>query len=117
MTAATTIRADDLRTLLAAVKLRKYSHGRTPLLAAMSPAPLLECDCHTGRTPAPSWRLQAQTMGASPARVTPISRGFITMLYERVAREQGRQGVVKTWRTGIRALRAEPRYALFGGQA
>lgn len=114
---AATIRAADLSLLLASAKLRKYTAGRTPLLAAMSAAPLLECDCHSGRTPTPSWRFQVQCSGLHAARVTPLQRGYISRLFDQVALHRGRREVVKTWGVGIRTLRAESRYVLFGGQA
>ena len=48
-----TIRADDLALVLGAAKLRRHTAGATCAFAAVSAAPLLEVDCHVGRTPQP----------------------------------------------------------------
>lgn len=118
MTAATqaTISADYVRLLLASAKLRAYTGGRTCLLAAMSPAPKLECDCAHGRRVTDSWRDLSMRSGHSRVRITPISRGHISRLIDRVARERGRAEVIKTWGAGVKALRAEPRFTLHGGK-
>lgn len=111
-----TFSLDSLHTLLASVRLRKYSGGRTCLLAAMSLAPRLECDCHNGRRVPDSWRDMVARAGTSRVSVQPISRGHIQHVIDRVARNGGRAEVLRTWGCGVRALRAEPRYTLHGGR-
>lgn len=108
-----TIRADDLALVLAAAKLRLYTGGRTCSMAAMTPAPLLEIDCHT-RAPTQSWREQVLRTGGAGVRIGPMRRGHISHVYERTRTQSGLPEVYRTWGTGIRALRAEPRHVLNG---
>lgn len=115
MTAAT-IRTADLQLVLAAMKLRRHTAGRTCMLAALTPSPVLDCDCSNGRPVSDTWRQQSLRLGYSGPRIGPVHRGWISRVFERVAC-RGRREVVKTWGTGIRTLRAEPRYALWAGQA
>lgn len=116
MSAVATIRARDLGLLLAAEKLRRWTNGRNCRLCALSEHPTLELDCHYSGSKDPSYRDTARRLGTSPARVWPLQRGRISHVYERVLREHGRGEVLRTWGTGIRALRAEPRHTLYGGQ-
>ena len=113
-TRPTTIRAADLSLVLAYAKLRRHNHGRTCATCALTPAPLLEIDCHT-RAPSKAWREQVQRTGGTWAHVGPMQRGHISTLYERVRLRQGLAEVRRTWGTGLRALRAEPRHVLNGG--
>ena len=115
MSGPATIRAEDLRLVLAAAKLRRHTHGRTCALAALSTGgALLQVDCFSN-PPTASWLQQARRFGASPVRITPLQRGHIARLFERVAQREGRTGVLATWGAGIRTLRAEPRHVLRGG--
>lgn len=113
-----TIRASDLPLVLAAAKARRRNHGRTPQLAALSGCPVIEVDCRSSsHWTRPGLIRAAHKHGTSPARVTPMQRGHIALVYERVAALGGRREVLRTWGSGIRALRAEPRYVLNGGEA
>lgn len=117
-TPTATIRASDLPLVLAAAKLSRWTKGRTCQLAALSAGPVIEVDCRSSsRWTRPGLIDAAKRFGISPARVTPMHRGHIALVYERVNRERGRAEVLRTWGTGIRALRAEPRYVLNGGEA
>lgn len=107
-----TIRAGDLPLILAAVKLRRYTGGRTCQLCAMSEAPTIEVNCRDRRDMRQRMTDHALRLGISPARVMPMQRGEIGQLFERVQRNHGRLEVLKTWGVGIRALKAEPRYVL-----
>lgn len=114
---STTIRADDLALVLGSLKLHRYSRGRTCVLAAMSPAPMIQVDCHCGRPPsADLLQLALRTQGRG-ARIGPLNRGSIAQLYERTLRSRGRAEVQRTWGAGIRALRDEPRHTLRSQQA
>lgn len=106
-----TIRAQDLSLVLGSVKLRNYTNGRTCRLCALSESPVIQLTCRDRR----SSREDAAKWGTTQCRVSPIQRGDIGRLYERVNREHGRREVVKTWGVGIRALQAEPLYILDGG--
>jgi hypothetical protein len=46
----------------------------------------------------------------------PMMRGHIGRLIERTRRVHGLAEINRTWRTGLRALLAEPRHVLRGGE-
>lgn len=106
-----TIRAQDLSLVLGSIKIRKYSRGETALLCALSESPVIQLSCRDWHRS----RAEAARYGRSPLRVSPLQRGDIGDLIDRVARERGRREVVKTWGVGIRTLRNEDRYCLAGG--
>ena len=114
----TTIRADDLRLVLAAHKLRRYSHGRTPALCVLSPGPYLHVDCaSSSEHTRPGLIATAKRLGTSPLHGQLQQRGHIARLIERTRRQHGLAEVKRTWRTGLRALLAEPRHVLHAGAA
>lgn len=106
-----TIRVQDLSLVLASIRVRKYTEGRTCRLCALSEAPAIALTCRDHGLD----RSKAARYGVSPVRCSPIQRGEISTLFERVAREHGRREVLKTWGVGIRVLQAEPKYVLDGG--
>lgn len=113
-----TIRAGDLALVLASVKLARHTQGKTCTLAAMTPAPILEVDCAHGRNPrvySPGFYADAVAFaraGKHRPGVTPMTRGTLGMLIERVARDGGRRELLKTFGVGITELRREPRHTL-----
>lgn len=111
-----TIRLKDLHLVMASVKLRRWNHNDTCLLVALSESSLIQLDCHR-RNVQPSHVEDAIKMGKSPVRVSPMDRGHIATLIERVRWQRGLPEIRKTWGTGIRALLAEPKYVLNGGRA
>lgn len=111
-----TIRLKDLHLVMASVKLRRWNHNDTCLLVALSESSLIQLDCHR-RNVEPSHVENAIKMGKSPVRVSPMDRGHIAALIERVRWQRGLPEIRKTWGTGIRALLAEPKYVLNGGRA
>lgn len=112
MTTAT-IPADKLDLLLASAKLRRWNHGRTAQFCVLSAGPVLTTHCHDRHRA--GIREQAPRFGVSRAIFQPLQRGGIAELFERVRLAHGLEEVRRTWGTGIRALRAEPRYVLNGG--
>jgi hypothetical protein len=113
-----TIRADALQLVLFAHKLRRHTHGGTCQLCALSAAPMIEVDCcSASQWVRPGLIAQAKRFGASHISASLLRRGHISRLYERVRLERGLAEVKRTWRTGLRALRAEPRHVLNGGDA
>jgi hypothetical protein len=110
-----TIRAGDLPLVLASIKLRKYTGGRTCQLCALSEAPLISVDCHDSQRTRERAKAEALRYGRSRARVMPMQRGHIARLIERVQRTHGRRETLHTWAAGIRALLREPRCVLNGG--
>ena len=113
-----TIRAADLSVVLAAAKLRRYNAGRTCQLAALSASPLIEIDCaRNSQWTRPGLRDEARRFGLKQCRNSPLQRGHIALVYERINRQHGRREVLRTWGAGIRSLRAEPQHVLNGGSA
>ena len=111
-----TFPAADLALLAAAAKLRRYTKGRTCQLCVLSGSIAMQVDCHH-RSPSPSALQYARRLPAGAPLVAPMQRGHIGHLYEMVNLRGTRREVQRTWRTGIRALRTEPRYVLNGGRA
>jgi hypothetical protein len=111
-----TIRAEDLDLVLVAHRLRSHTNGRTPALCVLSPGPLLQVDCaSSSEWTRPGLIERAKRIGVARLNGQVMHRGHIGRLYERVRREHGLAEVKRTWRTGIRALLAEPRYVYRGG--
>lgn len=110
------IRAVDVSLVLHAHKLRRYTRGRTCQMCALSPAPMLDVDCNArwGRADLTAASIR---MGLRKCQVSPMQRGYISRVYERVKLRGGRAELLRTWGAGIRALRAEPRHVLNGGEA
>jgi len=117
MSALTSIRAADLPLVIASMKLRRFNGGRTCQLCALSEAPTIEVNCRDSRGARQRAQAEALRWGISPARVSPMRRGDIGRLIERVQREHGRREVLRTWGSGIRALQQEPLHVLNGGSA
>lgn len=112
------IRAEDVRLVLATAKLRRHTRGHTNTFAAYSPAPLIDADCHQGRPPSDEQLRQSCRTAGRSITVGPITRGYVCNVFERTRQLHGLDEVRRTWGTGIRALRAEPRYILrIGGPA
>jgi hypothetical protein len=112
-----TIRADDLRLVLSAAKLRRATNGRTPALCLLSPRPWLQVDCaSSSEHTRPGLIATAKRLGPSPMPAQPMMRGHIGRLIERTRRVHGLAEIKRTWRTGLRALLAEPRHVLRGGE-
>lgn len=104
------IRAEDLRTVLFAAKLRQRTGGRTTRLCVLSLHPTLPVDC----TSTAAWRETAARFAPARSFVSPMQRGHMARVFDRVALLRGRDEVRRTWSAGIRALRAEPRHTLTG---
>ena len=111
------IRADDLRLVLVSQKLRRHTNGRTALFCAMTPTLLLQVGCADQRRQSKDYIAEAKRLGITPPYCGPMLRGDIANLYERTRYTHGLAEVRRTWRTGLRALRAEPRHVLNGGDA
>ncbi|MBK9363036.1 MAG: hypothetical protein IPM99_18980 [Rubrivivax sp.] len=106
------IRADDVRLALATAKLRRHTRRHCSTFAAYSQAPLIDADCHHGRPPSDEQLGQSYRTAGRGVTVGPISRGYVCNVFERTRLLHGLDEVRRTWGTGIRALRAEPRYIL-----
>jgi len=114
MTKPHTIPLADVELALMTAKLRRHTGGRTALLAARTAAPLINVDCHR-RAPRPVDLAQAASSRTAP-QVGPMERGHIADVIERVYLNQGLAEVRRAFSCGIRVLRAESPWVLFGGQ-
>lgn len=114
MTTPHTIPLAGVEMALMSAKLRRYTHGCTALMAACTPRPLLEIDCHR-HAPRPSEVARAASSGMVSS-AGPMNRGHIAALFERVRLFHGLPEVRRTFGCGIKALRAEPAWTLFGGK-
>jgi hypothetical protein len=110
-----TVKLTDLRLVLYTAKLRKHTSGRTCLMAATTPAPILEVDCSSRNRM--RGREDAQRIGLARCNTGPMRRGHVAELIERTRTLHGLPEVRKTWGAGLRALKAEPRHILNGGAA
>ena len=107
------IHLEHLQLVLASAKLRRYTHGSTCQLAAVTAAHMLRADCSN-----PSrqrMRDDAMRHGQRRAMVTPMERGHLVELVLRTRLLHGLADVRKTWGACLRALQAEHRYVLNGG--
>lgn len=114
---AHTIPATAVELCAAAARLRRYNSGRSCALAALTPAPVLPLECHSGLSKSDAWRDDVRAHGVRTCNTGPLQRGRISYLYEQVRLRHGLPEVRATWGAGIRALRAEPRHVLNGGHA
>jgi hypothetical protein len=113
--AAACIRVEDLRTCLFAAQARRLTQGQVCQLCTLTAGPVLEVDCHS-RRPWPTDAHAAQQFGLRAPNASPLARGHIAAVFERVRLLHGRAEVLRTWGQGVRALRAEPRHVLNGGR-
>jgi hypothetical protein len=105
---------DMVEAALVSARMRRRNGGRTCALAAMTAAPLLQPDCsHPNRL---RLRDEAMRLAARPAMCSPMERGHVAALIARTRLYHGLDEVRKTWGSGLRALLAENRYVLNGGQ-
>lgn len=109
------IALEHLRLVLASAKLRRFTAGRTCLLAVVTPAPLLRADCSSRSRH--RMREEAVRHGQYRPMVTPMDRGHLAELILRTRLSHGLQEVRKIWGAGLRALQAEVRYVMKGGAA
>lgn len=114
MTTQHTIPLGDVELALMTATIRRRTNGGTALLAAHTQRPLIEIDCHR-RAPRPSALAEAAA-SRMVSDVSLMDRGHIAALIERVYLHHGLPEVRRTFKCGIRALRAESPWALFGGK-
>lgn len=107
-----TIPLDSVKLALEMCKVRKINSGRTAMLAAYTPAPVVQTDCSSRK------RLRARALDVDLGmrnQAGLLERGHLHELIERTRLHHGLAEVRKTWGTGLRALLAEPRHTLNGG--
>lgn len=102
---------------LFSARMRRRNHGRTCLLAATAPLPILEVDCSRRTRNTSSWREEAVRLGLSNCTATPLHRGRIAEVIDRTRLFHGLLEVRKTWGVGIKALKSEELIVLRGSAA
>lgn len=112
-----TIRLQDLQLVAATVKARRSINADLAWFCALSEHPVISVDCGSNRRIHSDLLEAAKRHGLSKSRMLPMQRGRIACVVERTRWMHGMAEVRKTWRTGIRALLAEPRHILPGGLA
>lgn len=112
-----TIRLQDLQLVAACVKARRSIDADLAWFCALSEHPVISVDCASNQRIHADLLEAAKRHGQSKSRVLPMQRGHIACLIDRTRWLRGMAEVRKTWRTGIRALQAEPKYILPGGVA
>jgi hypothetical protein len=110
-----TIKLGDLRLVTQFANLRKVNGGRTCQLAATTPAPMLQGECRPRRAPRVLTPGEQARMAMQTVFVGPMQRGRVGDLVARVQREHGPREVRTTWGAPAKALLAEPRHVLNGG--
>lgn len=114
MTTPHTIPLPALELALFSAKLRRRSHGGTAQLCAVTAAPVLALEC--GRSGSrPSWRAECKRLGLGSVHTTPLQRGHIQDLVQRVRLHHGLAEVRRTWGCGLKEMLAEPAHMLNGG--
>ena len=112
-----TIKLSDPSLVLTFAKLRASNGGKTCLLAATTPAPMLASECRPRRAPRPVTPAEQARMSMQTVFVGPMQRGRIANVIERTKWMHGLPEVRATWGTPARTLLAEPRHVLCGGAA
>ena len=112
-----TIKLSDLSMVIQFAKLRASNGGRTCLLAATTPAPMLASECRPRREPRPVTAAEQARMAMQTVFVGPMQRGRLYNVIERTKRDHGPAEVRITWGSPARTLLTEPRHVLNGGAA
>ncbi len=97
-------------------KLRRYNQGRTALLAAYTPSPVVNVDCHRGTTPSAATLAHAKRAGMRVEQAALMERGHIHKVIQRTRNLHGLDEVRKTFGAGMRELEREQRFFLHGGR-
>jgi hypothetical protein len=95
------IRAEHLKLVLVARRIARHSPTVTDRWAAMSSGQWSVRSCRPGRATGDCQQYPLQPL------MQPMSRGGIARVIERTRAFHGLAEVNRTWRTGLRALKAE----------
>ena len=95
---------------------RRRNNGATALLAAYTPRPVIDLDCHRGTAPFPGTVARAAQEGARVVRSSLMERGHIAQAIKRVRNRHGLAGVRKTFGAGMKELAKENRFFLHVGK-
>lgn len=96
-------------------QLRRRTECGTALLAAYTPRPVMDVDCHQGTTPSAATLTHAKLAGMRTGQADLMERGHIAQAVQRVRDRHGLAGVRKTFGAGMKELSREPRHILHAG--
>jgi len=112
-----TIPLHALELVLMAAKMRRRNQGGTALLAAYTPRPTMNLDCHKGTTPSTAKLAHAKGAGSMPGMpVALMGRGHIAQVIQRTRDLHGLDEVRKTFGAGLKELEREHRFFLHAGK-
>lgn len=93
-------------------KLRRRTHWGTALIAAYTPRPAVNVDCHRGTTPSAATLAHAKREGMRVEQAALMERGHIVDLIKRIRNLHGAAEVRKTFGAGLKELAQEHRFFL-----
>ena len=110
-----TIPLPALELALMTAKPRRYNQGRTALLAAYTPRPAVNVDCHRGTAPSAATLAHAKRGGMRMEQAALMERGHIAQAIQRTRNLHGLAEVRKTFGAGLKELAREHRFLLHAG--
>ena len=111
-----TIPLSAVRMAVFSAELRRRTGGATALLAAYTPRPVIDLDCHRGTAPFPGTVARAAIEGEWGGQCLPMRRGHIAQVIKRVRDRHGLAGVRKTFKAGMKELAREHPFFLHVGK-
>lgn len=111
-----TIPLSDVEMALFSAQLRRRTGGATALLAAYTPRPVVNLDCHRGTAPFAGTVARASQEGVRAGQVELMERGHIAQVIQRTRILHGLAGVRKTFGAGMRELARENLFFLHAGK-
>lgn len=110
-----TIPLRAVKLALMTAKLRHYNQGKTALVAAYTPRPVVNVDCNRGTTPSAATLAHAKLGGKRLEQAELMERGHIAQVIKRTRHLHGLPEVRKTFGAGLKELASEPRFFLHAG--
>lgn len=107
-----TIPLSAVRMALMTARMRRYNQGKTALMAAYTPRPVVNLDCHRGTAPFAGTVARAAQEGARIEQAALMERGHISQVIQRTRNLHGLAGVRKTFKAGMKELASEHRFFL-----
>ena len=101
---------------LMTAKMRRNNQGRTALLAAFTPQPAVNVDCHRGTAPSAATLAHAKQEGVRVEQAALMERGHIAQVIQRTRNLHGLAEVRKTFGAGLKELASEHRFFLHAAQ-
>ena len=107
-----TIPLEAVQTAIFSAQLRRRTGWGTALLAAYTPRPAVNVDCHKGTAPIAATLAHAKREGMRVEQAALMERGHIADLIKRTRNLHGLAEVKKTFGAGLKELAQEHRFFL-----